>query len=269
MRPLLASTAFFSLLILTFTATFLISLEAAAAAATSKSRDSQLLLNFKASLLDPSLLQSWVANQDPCSFKGVTCQDSKVSSINLSYTALSTDFHFVAAFLLSLQNLESLSLLKANISGNISFPSGSKCSSLLTTLDLSQNTLSGSLSTVSNLGSCTNLKVLNLSSNSLEFSGKESRGLKLSLEALDLSFNKLYGGDVVPWLLYGGCSELKLLALKGNKICGEINVSNCRKLQFLDFSSNNFSMGTPSFGDCLALEHLDVSGNKFSGDISH
>ncbi|KAG4175995.1 hypothetical protein ERO13_A11G224700v2 [Gossypium hirsutum] len=268
MRPSLASTTYFSLLILTFSVTFLISLEAAASA-SSKNRDSQPLLNFKASLLDPSLLQSWVANQDPCSFKGVTCQDSKVSSINLSYTALSIDFHIVAAFLLSLQNLESLSLLKANISGNISFPSGSKCSSLLTTLDLSQNTLSGPLSTVSNLGSCTNLKVLNLSSNSLEFSGKESRGLKLSLEALDLSFNKLSGGNVVPWILYGGCSELKLLALKGNKISGEINVSNCGKLQFLDFSSNNFSMGTPSFGDCLALEHLDVSTNKFSGDISH
>ncbi|MBA0823487.1 hypothetical protein Goarm_020217 [Gossypium armourianum] len=268
MRPSLASTTYFSLLILTFTVTFLISLEAAASA-SSKNRDSQLLLNFKAGLLDPSLLQSWVANQDPCSFKGVTCQDSKVSSINLSYTALSTEFHIVAAFLLSLQNLESLSLLKANISGNISFPSGSKCSSLLTTLDLSQNTLSGPLSTVSNLGSCTNLKVLNLSSNSLEFSRKESRGLKLSLEALDLSFNKLSGGNVVPWILYGGCSELKLLALKGNKISGEINVSNCGKLQFLDFSSNNFSMGTPSFGDCLALEHLDVSTNKLSGDISH
>ncbi|TYI02130.1 hypothetical protein ES332_A11G249500v1 [Gossypium tomentosum] len=268
MRPSLASTTYFSLLILTFSVTFLISLEAAASA-SSKNRDSQPLLNFKASLLDPSLLQSWVANQDPCSFKGVTCQDSKVSSINLSYTALSIDFHIVAAFLLSLQNLESLSLLKANISGNISFPSGSKCSSLLTTLDLSQNTLSGPLSTVSNLGSCTNLKVLNLSSNSLEFSGKESRGLKLSLEALDLSFNKLSGGNVVPWILYGGCSEMKLLALKGNKISGEINVSNCGKLQFLDFSSNNFSMGTPSFGDCLALEHLDVSTNKFSGDISH
>ncbi|KAB2058392.1 hypothetical protein ES319_A11G232500v1 [Gossypium barbadense] len=268
MRPSLASTTYFSLLILTFSVTFLISLEAAASA-SSKNRDSQPLLNFKASLLDPSLLQSWVASQDPCSFKGVTCQDSKVSSINLSYTALSIDFHIVAAFLLSLQNLESLSLLKANISGNISFPSGSKCSSLLTTLDLSQNTLSGPLSTVSNLGSCTNLKVLNLSSNSLEFSGKESRGLKLSLEALDLSFNKLSGGNVVPWILYGGCSELKLLALKGNKISGEINVSNCGKLQFLDFSSNNFSMGTPSFGDCLALEHLDVSTNKFSGDISH
>ncbi|XVF17110.1 hypothetical protein REPUB_Repub10bG0090400 [Reevesia pubescens] len=267
MRPFFASSTYFSLLILTF----LISIEEAAAASSSSSssnnKDSQLLLNFKASLPDPSLLQNWLPNQDPCIFKGVTCQDSKVSSIQLSDN-LSTDFRFVAAFLLALDNLESLSLLKANISGNISFPSGSKCSSLLTTLDLSRNTLSGPLSTVSNLGSCSNLKILNLSGNSLEFSGKESRGFLLSLEVLDLSFNKISGGNVVPWLLYGGCSELKLLALKGNKITGETNVSNCTNLKFLDLSSNNFSMGTPSFGNCLALEHLDVSANKFSGDIS-
>ncbi|KAK6238117.1 hypothetical protein QUC31_003586, partial [Theobroma cacao] len=264
MRPFFASRTYFSLFVLTFTTTFLISLEAAA---SPNNKDSQLLLNFKTSLPNPSLLQDWLPNQDPCSFKGITCQDSRVSSIQLSYTSLSTDFHLVAAFLLALENLESLSLLKANISGNISFPAGSKCSSLLTTLDLSQNTLSGSLLTVSSLASCSKLKVLNLSSNSLEFSGKESRGLQLSLEVLDLSFNKISGGNVVPWILYGGCSELKLLALKGNKITGEINVSNCKNLHFLDLSSNNFSMGTPSFGDCLTLEYLDVSANKFSGKL--
>ncbi|XVF58681.1 hypothetical protein PTKIN_Ptkin07bG0085200 [Pterospermum kingtungense] len=257
---------FFSLLILSFTTTFLFSLQPAAS--SSNNRDSQLLLNFKSSLPNPSLLETWLPNQHPCSFKGVTCQDSKVSSIQLSYTSLSIDFHFVATFLLALENLESLSLLKANISGNISFPSGSKCSPLLTTLDLSQNALSGPLSTLSNLVSCSNLKTLNLSSNSLEFSGKESRGLQLSLQVVDLSFNKISGANVVPWILYGGCSELRHLALKGNKITGEINVSNCTKLQILDLSSNNFSMGIPSFGDCLALEHLDVSSNKFWGDIS-
>ncbi|GMI67868.1 BR INSENSITIVE 1, BRASSINOSTEROID INSENSITIVE 1, DWARF 2, CABBAGE 2 [Hibiscus trionum] len=258
MRP------FFSHLILTF----LISFEAAVAA-SSNNRDSQLLLNFKASLPDQSVLQNWVSSQDPCSFNGVTCQASRVSSIELRYTSLSTDFHSVAAFLLALENLESLSLLKANISGNISFPSGSKCSSLLTTLDLSQNALSGPVSTVSALGSCSNLKFLNLSTNSLVSSaGEESRGLQLSLEVVDLSYNKLSAGNVVPWILHAGCNDLKHLALKGNDITGEINVSSCRKLKFLDVSWNNFSKGTTSFGGCSALEHLDISANKFSFDIS-
>ncbi|KAG8497266.1 hypothetical protein CXB51_008471 [Gossypium anomalum] len=259
MRPLFA--------FLTFTVTFLICFEVLVVSSLN-SKDSQLLLSFKASLPDQSVLQSWVPNQDPCSFNGVTCQDSKVSSIELSDTSLSTDFHSVAAFLLALENLESLTLLKANISGNISFPYGSKCSSMLTSLDLSQNTLSGPLSTLSTLGSCPNLKSLNLSTNKLESSGEEqTRGLQLSLEVLDLSFNKLSAGNLVPWILHGGCNDLKLLALKGNEITGDINVSNCKKLKFLDVSWNNFSMGTPSFGDCLSLEHLDVSANKFSGDI--
>ncbi|PPR82846.1 hypothetical protein GOBAR_AA37869 [Gossypium barbadense] len=259
MRPLFA--------FLTFTVTFLICFEVLVVSSLNN-KDSQLLLSFKACLPDQSVLQSWVPNQDPCSFNGVTCQDSKVSSIELSDTSLSTDFHSVAAFLLALENLESLTLLKANISGNISFPYGSKCSSLLTSLDLSQNTLSGPLSTLSTLGSCPNLKSLNLSTNKLESSGEEqTRGLQLSLEVLDLSFNKLSAGNLVPWILHGGYNDLKLLALKGNKITGDINVSNCKKLKFLDVSWNNFSMGTPSFGDCLSLEHLDVSANKFSGDI--
>ncbi|OMO55890.1 hypothetical protein CCACVL1_26901 [Corchorus capsularis] len=262
MKPFFASTSYFFLFILTF----LISLSAASS--SSSNRDFQLLLNFKNSLPDPSLLKDWLPNQDSCSFTGVTCQDSRVSSIQLS-SPLSIDFHSVSTTLLALENLESLSLFKANVSGNISFPSGSKCSSLLTNLDLSQNSLSGPLSTLSNLGSCSNLKSLNLSSNSLEFTGKESRlGLQLSLEVLDLSYNKVSGGNVVPWIVYGGCSELKSLVLKGNKITGDINVSNCKKMQFLDLSSNNFSVGVPSFGDCSALEHLDISANKFSGDIS-
>ncbi|KAL4360532.1 hypothetical protein GQ457_04G034520 [Hibiscus cannabinus] len=254
MRP------FFALGTCFFIATFLVCVGAAG--------DSQLLLSFKASLPSPSLLQNWVPNADPCSFNGVTCRDSKVYSVQLGSIPLSTDFHSVAAYLLPLENLESLSLFKANLSGNISFPSRSKCSSSLSTLDLSENALSGPLSAVSSLGSCSNLKFLNLSSNTLEFSGDESRGWQLSLRALDLSFNKISGDNVVAWILQGGCGELKHLALKGNKIDGEVNVSSCKNLQFLDLSSNNFSAGIPSFGDCLALEHIDISGNKFSGDIA-
>ncbi|XP_039056779.1 systemin receptor SR160-like [Hibiscus syriacus] len=271
MRPLFASGPFFSHLILIS----LISFEAAFVASSSNNRDSQLLLGFKASLPDQSVLQNWVPNQDPCSFSGVTCQGSGVSSVELGYTLLNTDFHSVAAFLLALKNLEYLSLMKAGITGNISFRSGSKCSSLLTTLDLSQNTLSGPVSTVSALASCSNLKFLNLSTNSLVSSGgEESRGLQLSLEVLDLSFNKLSAVNVVPWILHGGCNELKHLALKGNEIAGEIDVSNCRKLKILDVSWNNFSMGNPSLEAAQLWNSLIspaiilyLADNKFQGQV--
>lgn len=83
---------------------------------------------------------------------------------------------------------------------------------------------------------------------------------------LDLSFNKI-SGPAVPWILSDGCSELVKLVLKGNRIIGDMSVSGCKKLEILDFSSNNFSVEIPSFGDCLVLDRLDISGNKFSGDI--
>ncbi|KAJ8769635.1 hypothetical protein K2173_005238 [Erythroxylum novogranatense] len=237
---------------------------------TSIDKDTQNLINFKAAIFNSSLLQNWLPSQNPCTFIGVKCQETnRVSSINLNFVPLSTDFHSVATFLLTLDNLRSLSLISTNISGSISFPSESKCSSVLSSLDLSVNSLSGPISQLTSFGSCPALKSLNLSSNVLHFSVKEkSSGLTLSLESLDLSLNRISGSDVLPFILYGGCN-LKFLSLKGNKVSGGMDVSTCKTLQHLDVSSNNFSSIVPSFGDCLALEHLDISTNKFSGDLGH
>ncbi|GKV47522.1 hypothetical protein SLEP1_g54420 [Rubroshorea leprosula] len=259
MRTLFPSS---SLFVLSLAATFL-SLQA-----LPENKDTQLLINFTRSLPNASLLQNWFPNQDPCQFTGVSCRESRVSSIQLSIKSLNADFWSVANYLLTLEKLESLSIVSSNITGNISFPSGFKCSSVLGSIDLSQNSLSGPVSGLSYLGSCSSLKSLNLSKNSLDFSGKESRGLQLGLQVLDLSWNKISGANVVSWVLFGGCNGLQYLALNGNKISGEIDVSGCKNLQFLDLSSNNFSSGIPLFGDCLALEHLDISDNSFSGNIS-
>ncbi|WCJ31719.1 Leucine-rich receptor-like protein kinase family protein [Euphorbia peplus] len=262
-------SSFISLFILT---TSFLSLQLSASSSfSSPNRDIQNLISFKNTLNNTSVLQDWVANLNPCFFSGVKCQESnRVSSIELSSFPLNTDFQTVAAFLLSLDKLESLSLKFSNISGMISFPPGSyKCSPLLSTLDLSHNLLSGPISDLAYLGnSCPSLKFLNLSANFLDFNVKSS-GLKLGLESLDLSFNKISGSNVVPFILSEGCNELVHFSLKGNyKISGDMSlVSSCNNLQFLDLSSNNFSTSLPSFGDCLALEHLDISSNKFNGDL--
>lgn len=88
------------------------------------------------------------------------------------------------------------------------------------------------------------------------------------MQVLDLSFNRILGQNVVPWILSRGvCNEIEHLALKGNKIAGDMSFSACEKLKHLDISNNNFSIPIPSFGDCSALAHLDISGNKLSGDI--
>ncbi|XP_010027753.2 systemin receptor SR160 [Eucalyptus grandis] len=254
-----------------------LSLHRPAAAASSPSSfsaanaDSQQLIDFKNTLKDPSLLPTWLPNQDPCAFTGVSCKSSRVASIELANLGLSTDFRSVSSHLLTLGSLESLSLTSANIGGALAFPSGSKCSAVLSSLDLSGNALSGPISDIASLGPCQNLKVLNFSGNNLNNSGQESatglKGLE-SLQVLDLSFNKISGSNVnVSWVLSGGCGAMTHLSLRGNKLTGDVDVSGCNKLQYLDISQNNISVSVPSFGDCSALEHLNASSNRFYGDI--
>ncbi|KAL6227897.1 hypothetical protein ACLB2K_001852 [Fragaria x ananassa] len=231
-------------------------------------KDSQNLLSFKYSLPKPTLLSNWLPDQNPCLFSGVFCKQTRVSSIDLSLIPLSTNLTVVSTFLMTIDSLQSLTLKTTALSGPVSFPAKSKCSPLLTSIDLAQNTLSGPISTLSNLGSCSGLKSLNLSSNLLDFNVKDSTPFGLSLHVLDLSFNKI-SGPAVPWILSNGCAELVQLVLKGNKITGDMSVSGCKKLEILDFSSNNFTLEIPSFGDCLVLDRLDISGNKLSGDVAN
>ncbi|KAJ0233529.1 Protein BRASSINOSTEROID INSENSITIVE 1 [Hirschfeldia incana] len=251
---------FFSFLLLSFTSP---SLQA------SPSQTHQLI-SFKNVLPDKNLLPNWSPDKNPCTFDGVTCKDdNKITSIDLSSKPLNVGFSAVASSLLSLTGLESLFLSNSHINGSIA---SFKCSASLTTLDLSGNSISGPVTTLSSLSSCVGLKSLNVSSNSLDFPGKISTGLKLStssLEVLDLSTNLLSGTNVVGWILSDGCGELKHLAISGNKISGDVDVSRCANLEFLDVSSNNFSTSIPSLGDCSALQHLDISGNKLSGDFSN
>ncbi|KAK9130081.1 hypothetical protein Sjap_010568 [Stephania japonica] len=233
-------------------------------------KDAQQLLSFKSMVSSVDLLQNWMPNQDPCYFTGVSCKDSRVSALDLSSHILNLDFRYVASFLLGLEGLERLSLKNAALTGNLSSARGYRCSEVLSEVDLSVNGISGSVSDVSSLASCQSLKFLNLSKNSLSFAApaKDSGGLRLGLESLDLSFNKISGQNVLPWIVSGGgCENLKLLNLKGNQISGDVPVSTCRSLEHLDLSTNNFSGELPAFRYCGSLQHLDLSSNRFSGEI--
>ncbi|XP_073140836.1 brassinosteroid LRR receptor kinase-like [Henckelia pumila] len=239
-------------------------------------RDSHQLISFKNSLLNPAQLQSWQPTISPCSFSGVSCKDSRVSSVDLSNYHLSVDFSSVASFLLSIQNLESLVLKNAGVYGSISSVSSFSCGSFLSSLDLAENSISGSLTNISILGSCLGLVFLNLSKNSLDpplvkdvaQKGTPFTGLS-SLQALDVSYNNISGQNVVPWLLSSGFSELQRLSLKGNKLAGDLPVLNSKNLVYLDLSTNNLSSYFPSFSDCSNLQHLDLSSNKFHGVVEN
>ncbi|KAL6956201.1 protein kinase superfamily [Sarracenia purpurea var. burkii] len=233
--------------------------------------DSQQLLSFKSSLPNPNPLPDWLTNGYPCNFTGVSCKNSRVSSINLNYVQLNVDFSAVLSFLVNLPRLEFLSLKGANLTGSVA-GSGARttqCSAVLAAVDLAENGLSGPLSDLSTFVPCSSLTSLNLSKNFLDFNlglKDYSGGLRLKFGVLDLSYNKISGQDVVPWLLSGGCGDLRYLSLRGNKISGGIPLSDCRSLEYLDLSANNFTSGFPSFRDCSSLQHLDLSSNKFSGD---
>ncbi|PRQ49072.1 putative protein kinase RLK-Pelle-LRR-Xb-1 family [Rosa chinensis] len=243
-------------------------LSATPSSSSSAYKDAQQLLSFKNSLPKPTLLSDWLPDRNPCLFSGVFCKQTRVSSIDLSFVTLSTNLTIISTFLMTIDSLQSLTLKSTGLTGPISFPAKSKCSPLLTYIDLAQNSLSGPISGIPSLASCSSLNSLNLSANLLEFNAKDPATFGLSLQVLDLSFNKI-AGPAVPWIVSDGCSELVKLVLKGNKITGDMSVSGCKKLETLDFSSNNFTVEIPSFGDCMVLDHLDISGNKFSGDVAH
>ncbi|KAK4749378.1 hypothetical protein SAY87_026827 [Trapa incisa] len=247
--------------------TFLIVLQANALALLSG--EAQQLLSFKSATINPGLLPDWVSSRSPCDFAGVTCKSSfRVSAIDISFTGLSVDFTSVAAFLLPLEYLETLTLRSVNLTGKVSLPFGAKCGASLKSLDLSLNSLSGPFSSVTNLDSCTSLKHLNLSGNFLDSSVPANAGLGLTLQVLDLSYNKVSGENLVAWVVAStGCAEMVRMFLQGNRLSGEVDVSNCVKLAHLDISSNNFSATLPKLGDCSALEYLDLSSNSFHGEI--
>ncbi|KAL2521398.1 Protein BRASSINOSTEROID INSENSITIVE 1 [Forsythia ovata] len=234
-------------------------------------RDSQLLISFKNSLPNPTELRNWVPTISPCNFTGVFCKNYRVSSIDLSDSHLNTDFSSVANFLLGIQNLESLVLKNANLSGVLTSISRLTCSGFLNSIDLAENGISGPVTDISSLGVCSGLVFLNLSKNFMDPFVKETTrgspsGLS-SLHVLDISYNNISGQNVVSWLFSNEFAELQYLSLKGNKVAGSLPELNFKNLMYLDISTNNFSSNFPRIGDCSKLQHLDLSSNKFSGDV--
>ncbi|KAK7282393.1 hypothetical protein RIF29_11115 [Crotalaria pallida] len=229
----------------------------------------QQLLNFKATLPDPTVLPTWLPTQNPCSFNGVTCnkQTNQITAIDLTSIPLTVNFTVISTHLLTLDHLQILTLQSTNLTGPIT--SLSKCSSTLTALDLSRNSLSGSVTNLTTLSLCPNLKSLNFSNNLLQ-DPIQQPPWNFDLEILDLSHNRFITPDFVPWILSRGCHALTELHLQGNELLleGVTDFSGCTNLRHLDLSHNNVTAPIPFLGDCASLHHFDISSNKFSGDVA-
>ncbi|KAJ0962663.1 hypothetical protein J5N97_027785 [Dioscorea zingiberensis] len=223
------------------------------------------LLSFKASITeDPNgSLANWDSSkQNPCSWNGITCKESRVVSISFPKEGLLGSLSSALGSLASLRHvnlrnnrllgslppglfqakgLQSLVLYDNSLSGFIPQEIGTL--PYLQVLDLSQNSFSGSIPYA--LIQCKRLKTLVLSHNNFTSSLPIGFGKGLNaLETLDLSYNRLNGsipGDI------GNMSKLKGTA---------------------DFSHNLFSSLIPqSLGDLPEKVYIDLTYNNLSGPI--
>lgn len=200
----------------------------------------EALMEIKAAL-DPkgAILNSWVAEADPCSggFEGVACDgNGKVANVSLQSKNLSG---FLSPSFAKLRCLNGLYLHYNNLKGEIpkeisnltelvdlylnlnalsgSIPPELAYMSSLQVLQLCCNKLTGSIP--SKLGSLKKLSFLALQHNQLTGAIPSSLGSIASLNRLDLSFNNLTGA--IPQTL-ASLQQLTVLNLRSNRLSGRV-----------------------------------------------
>ncbi|KAJ3684803.1 hypothetical protein LUZ61_013967 [Rhynchospora tenuis] len=212
-------------------------------ALSAKAGDVDLLISFKNRLPNPNMLSDWNHMRGVCQFRGVTCKNGHVSSLMIRGRPLKADFSSVSAYVLSLPNLETLTLHSTNLTGSIS--GSANCAVRLKELDISSNNLRGSVSDAASLAaSCPSLQSLNLSHNSIGWPFYNSSPIHPQLKILDMSYNKIATDKDLQWLF----SKIGLL-------------------QHLDLSNNYIQGNMPRLTNCTSLQQLDLSANQLFGTI--
>lgn len=185
-------------------------------------------------------------DEDPCKWRGVSCVDGKVISLELVDLSLQG---ILAPELGQLIHLEKLVLCKNNFSGSIPKELGELGS--LELLNLSHNGLIGKIP--SDLGNISTLKSLLLTDNKLEGSIPPELGNLVSLCELQLDRNQLSG--FIPGFKH-----------RNRKTINSVSLCDLKYLKKADFSFNFFQGEIPA-----CLDHLPWSSfqwNCFQYQIS-
>ncbi|CAD6260560.1 unnamed protein product [Miscanthus lutarioriparius] len=219
-----------------------------AAAPSAAETPQELLLDFKASLQDPSgALSSWSRATPYCNWPHVTCASTTAAanatvSVSLSLQGLGLSGELSAASLCRVPGLVALSL--ASNGFNQTIP-----------LELSR---------------CASLAALNLSAGAFWGPLPEQLALLTSLVSLDLSRNSIEGQVPAGLAALGG--GLQVLDLGGNLLSGVLHpalLRNLTGLHLLDLSRNQFleSELPREIGEMSSLRWLFLQGSGFSGVI--
>ncbi|KAF2294955.1 hypothetical protein GH714_029683 [Hevea brasiliensis] len=214
----------------------------------------------------------------PCGFVGLR----KLRVLNLGFNRLDGE---IPISLSKCAGLEFLNLAGNKLKGSIP---RKKCQ-YLQHLDVSGNSLFGGIPDT--LGNCRQLRTLLLFSNKLNGEIPRELGQLGRLEVLDISRNLING--VIPAELdynpsqakvlwaprvtfegklpsnWGGCESLEMVNLAHNGFGGEINgiFGRCKKLYYLDLSSNMLSGQLDEKLPVPCMTFFDVSQNLMSSSI--
>ncbi|CAA7058658.1 unnamed protein product [Microthlaspi erraticum] len=208
--------------------------------------------------------ESWVNNNDCCSWDGVACdtKSGEVVELDLHCSRLHGMLHSNSK-LFRIQSLRSLDISRNDLSGQI--PSSLGNLSHLTFLHLDGNNLVGEIP--SSLGNLSHLTHLILGVNRLVGEIPSSLGNLSHLTYLYLGINRLVGE--IP-SSFGSLNNLYYLDVGYNKLSGSFprTLLNLTKLSVLSLSDNQFTGTLPSSLFTLpSLESLDLGNNQFNATL--
>lgn len=214
--------------------------------------DVQALQVIFTSSNSPPQLTGWIGSGgDPCaeSWKGVTCEGSKVVSIEISGLQLNGTMGYALSSLLSLKNLD---MSDNNIHDTIPY----QLPPNLTSLNMAKNNLTGNLPY--SLSTMASLNYLNMSHNSLSQAIGDVFTNLTNLGTLDLSFNN-FAGDLPK--SFNSLSNVSSLLLQNNQLTGSLNNLISLPLTTLNVANNHFSGWVPQ--ELKSIENFISDGNSF------